>query len=364
MGAITQGGFIVITTVALTPAMCYSHPNGKFSVLKFPAVLCGSREHWGMAVLGGVLLLFAISFYGYVIVTLLSAPRMQSKEGIQVFFRRTRFLVLFFRLDRCFWGAVTLLRSLCLSFVPVLSPDDPYFQQFMLVLIFSLYGVCMCEKWPWKVPAMNIVDAGVCFSLIVLLVLTGPFMNEAEEKTKNVFMTLLSLGIIMLYLVLGAIMVLCMLTVVVSGKMGNLPYPFLLRRPVNLDKLSVQFANAIGELNKITGSDPGALSRSMQDWQMYDQIIVANCLQVLESYGMIGKTRHQDRVVSARLAWSQNMFGSTLSVQASGGKPINMPKLHDSANTETGSDAHLMPLESSKSSVNMEKEECNETARL
>ena len=43
--------------------MCYKHPNGLRSVLKYPDIICGSDEHTAMLVIGWILLIvFVLGF--------------------------------------------------------------------------------------------------------------------------------------------------------------------------------------------------------------------------------------------------------------------------------------------------------------
>ena len=40
-----EAGFGTMSAVGLQPLMCYSHPSGLYSVLKFPNVICQSGDH-------------------------------------------------------------------------------------------------------------------------------------------------------------------------------------------------------------------------------------------------------------------------------------------------------------------------------
>lgn len=45
MGQFWQVGFSTMSTVAVAPLTCYTHPNGQQSLLKYPNVICGSETH-------------------------------------------------------------------------------------------------------------------------------------------------------------------------------------------------------------------------------------------------------------------------------------------------------------------------------
>ena len=52
-----------MSATSLAPMMCYKHPNGLRSILKYPGVLCGSADHDMMLVMGWILLtVFVLGF--------------------------------------------------------------------------------------------------------------------------------------------------------------------------------------------------------------------------------------------------------------------------------------------------------------
>ncbi len=63
IGAFLQVGFSTMSATSLAPMMCYKHPNGLRSILKYPGVLCGSADHDLMLVMGWILLsVFVLGF--------------------------------------------------------------------------------------------------------------------------------------------------------------------------------------------------------------------------------------------------------------------------------------------------------------
>eukprot|EP00438_Fugacium_kawagutii_P005970 Skav202221 [mRNA] locus=scaffold2694:30565:31975:+ [translate_table: standard] len=78
-------------------AMCYKHPNGLRSLLKYPGVICGSAEHSAMLVIGSIFLaIFVVGFVvicGYAVykVPSWSIRRLDNRVGA------VRFLVFRFR---------------------------------------------------------------------------------------------------------------------------------------------------------------------------------------------------------------------------------------------------------------------------
>ena len=64
MGGFLQVGFNTMSALSLAPMMCYLHPNGQRSVLKYPGVICGSSDHEAMLLAGWILLMvFVLGFF-------------------------------------------------------------------------------------------------------------------------------------------------------------------------------------------------------------------------------------------------------------------------------------------------------------
>lgn len=55
MGTFIQVGFATLSALSLQPLMCYQHPNGLYSVLKYPSTFCGHSEQVIMIAIGMVL---------------------------------------------------------------------------------------------------------------------------------------------------------------------------------------------------------------------------------------------------------------------------------------------------------------------
>ena len=45
LGTLFAASFGTMAAVAMQPLMCYQHPNGQSSLLKYPDVICGSTQH-------------------------------------------------------------------------------------------------------------------------------------------------------------------------------------------------------------------------------------------------------------------------------------------------------------------------------
>ncbi|CAE7939899.1 unnamed protein product, partial [Symbiodinium necroappetens] len=45
IGALLQLAFSTMSTISMAPMMCFSHPSGVFSLLKYPSITCGTEDH-------------------------------------------------------------------------------------------------------------------------------------------------------------------------------------------------------------------------------------------------------------------------------------------------------------------------------
>lgn len=97
MGAFLQVGFSTMSATALSPMMCYKHPNGLRSILKYPGVICGSSEHDAMLAIAWILLIvFVFGFVVLCVVSVLMVPRWSVTRKNHLV-AAVRFLVFRFR---------------------------------------------------------------------------------------------------------------------------------------------------------------------------------------------------------------------------------------------------------------------------
>merc|ERR1712113_646796 len=65
-GTFAQIAFVVTASTSLTPLMCFSHPNGERSVIRYPEVLCEGGSYSVMVIVGMLLLAMAVGFISLV----------------------------------------------------------------------------------------------------------------------------------------------------------------------------------------------------------------------------------------------------------------------------------------------------------
>ncbi|CAL1166478.1 unnamed protein product [Cladocopium goreaui] len=158
MGQFMQVGFSTMSATALIPLTCYTHPNQKQSLLKYPDVICGTDEHGKMLAIGICLLIVGVfgflslcSYAAYMVPTW-SAREQHSRV------RAFRFLVFRFRLDSWWFGVPLLTRGPLIALPIVLATDYPAVQTVWLTFILLCFLACQALAWPWKVPLLNALD--------------------------------------------------------------------------------------------------------------------------------------------------------------------------------------------------------------
>ena len=73
-----------MSATSLAPMMCFQHPNGLRSILKYPGVICGSADHTSMLVFAGILLVvFVFGFVALCGFAVWKVPWLQTGEGSQ-----------------------------------------------------------------------------------------------------------------------------------------------------------------------------------------------------------------------------------------------------------------------------------------
>ena len=157
-----------------------SNGPGEYSLVKYPDVFCGSRDHGNMALVGVVVLCVAILFVVYYIWVISVAPRLAGHEAIAML----RFALQRFRPDMWWYGLLVLIRGLLFSFPAVVASNIP---NLVVVLMFSvqlIYVLTVAWFTPWKARLLNLVDC-ITGGLFVLLLASALEIVEAEAATTN-----------------------------------------------------------------------------------------------------------------------------------------------------------------------------------
>ncbi|CAL1162950.1 unnamed protein product [Cladocopium goreaui] len=203
IGVIMQASFATMSTIALESMMCYVHPNGSYSLVKFSSVTCGGSEQMGMIVAGVFLLfVFVIGFLVVVTCATIALPSWsarQMKSRIQCF----NFLIKRFRLDKWWFGIPLILRGPLMSLVVTCATDYPAVQVCMNSLILSIYTAIQATARPWKVPLLNWMDLFTSILLVQITLMSGLGIRSETQGFSNIYSASL------LLLLVCAIVVMC-----------------------------------------------------------------------------------------------------------------------------------------------------------
>ena len=112
MGHFLQTASTTMASFGLLPFMCYDHPNGQQSVLKYSSTLCGSADHVSMTIIGASLLVLSLTFFALCCFAARQAPSW-SMGSASVAARLTGivFLIQRFRPSKWWFGLILLARG-------------------------------------------------------------------------------------------------------------------------------------------------------------------------------------------------------------------------------------------------------------
>ena len=170
--------FPTMVNVGFSPFMCYTHPGGEESLLKYTDIFCRTEAHLTTQIAGGILLCFCIAFLAFS-----CAAAWNVAEWSIEWQAACKFMIEDFRPDRPWFGLITLCRGLLLSMPAVVAPNSPTLQLLSLnaVMLASLFFQCFFH--PWKAPAVNLLDALTqCLFITLIGVGLGGLVVSSDTK--------------------------------------------------------------------------------------------------------------------------------------------------------------------------------------
>jgi len=217
VGQFLQVGFTTMTSLSLTPFMCYKHPNGQESILKYSSVFCGTSEHGTMRFFGGCLMALATTFLIFCCFIAVKAPGWSGTWKLTA----VRFFVVRFRPDVWWFGLVLLFRGLLLSVPAVVVTDMPSIH-LAVMLIVLLIGLCVQTfVLPWKAPILNLVDALSNGCFVALLSVSLAFLEVDSGEAREILQGIAIFFSCAMVLILVFMIMLSLAGVVYSLAMGN-----------------------------------------------------------------------------------------------------------------------------------------------
>ena len=251
IGQFLQVTFSTMSTIALAPLMCYTHPNKAQSLLKYPSVICWSgAEHSAMLVAG--LLLLSIGVFGFVALCTYAAvkvPQWSATEKHHLV-RSFRFLVFRFRLDSWWFGVPLLVRGPMLSLPIVLATDYSHIQTIWVTAILAIFLTVQTLAWPWKVPLLNSLDCWISYCILILVAGSALYLNPVYDGVTTSFVDGFSMTMMVLIFSSIGLMVLMSVSALIHrvAMGGHQEYFFLNLGRVPDPKLVAQKLKEMGEL--------------------------------------------------------------------------------------------------------------------
>jgi len=316
MGQFLQVCFTSMVCMALVPMMCYSHPNGEKSLLKFSHVVCGSADHHLLLTFSVPLVALAFAFFAGAVFVAVAAPGM-ARRGNANFMQASRFLLFRFRPDCWWWGLVLMIRAVLMSLAPVVATDDSRVQMLLIIATLSIAMALQIYFWPWKVPLLNMLDAVISVCLMLVMMIVSSFIKNTVDddlngSSKAAFTTLLLVVVGGLYSSLVVLAVMAVIALWARGPLGSPHDSFNLRQAPDTELLSILFHDTADKIAKLPAKN---IEKVFSTLPIYDINLVERLITLVEQAGAMPG--------SGRISWSTRSSSIRQSIsEAEGALPV------------------------------------------
>ena len=192
-GSFVQSLFTAMSNIAMVPFMCYTHPTGDSTLLKYPNISCTSSEHSGwrldgadhfiMQLAGGTLLILCLTHFILCCWAACRAPSWSRNAphcliGIH-------FLMANFKPSNWWFGLVPLVRGPLLSVPSIATTNLPGINLTLMLCVMIVSSAFYLWFQPWKAPLLNLVDA-ISTSLFLVLLAISIYLEPAEPEALGI----------------------------------------------------------------------------------------------------------------------------------------------------------------------------------
>ncbi|CAK9061582.1 Uncharacterized protein SCF082_LOCUS32235 [Durusdinium trenchii] len=273
-GKFMQVGFTSMANLALMPFVCFRHPNGAYSMLKYSNILCGSVEHAVMEVFGGCLLALGLSFLAMCTVWTIMAPKWSSTSAGKL--GQVNFLIRRFQPNTWWFGLFLLARGPLLSLPTILAPDSSSLQLSMMLMVLMVSLCVQATVQPWQTPWLNLADTtAVAALLCVLAVSLGCADGECDPAMETLWMVLA----VSLLLILAFFLLMSWIGALYSKATGK-DLPFLnLYKTVQPETIVEGLQNLA---KKLSSQDQEQLKKAVASLCFYDLQCARLSIQALQ----------------------------------------------------------------------------------
>eukprot|EP00434_Breviolum_minutum_P002789 symbB.v1.2.002451.t1/scaffold99.1/size346285/7 len=309
MGQFLQVGFSTMSSTALVPLICYSHPNGQQSNLKNPNIFCGSEDHTLMVIFGVLLLVFGVCGFLSVCAWLAYRCPHYSNTGRYDLVQSSKFLLGRFRLDVWWYGVPLLVRGPLLALTVVIAPDTPALQVLFCQIILLSYMSLQLYHWPWKAPILNVVDFLSCFLITFLVVVTGFYIPAVTGDLESTFATLSTIVLGLLFAVVGLMVALAVLALFYRAAIGSQKELAIMTagKTPPPSAVSDDLFDSLQRLNPSTKED---IHEQLEILDVYDLKCLIAALTVLKSEVLPALDVRRASIASASIASRTNSINS------------------------------------------------------
>ena len=192
-GSFFQSFFTAMSNIAMVPFMCYTHPSGDSSLLKYPNVFCSSSQHstWNrstsehsiMQLAGGTLLVLCLSHFILCCWAVCQAPSWSRNAPHRLI--GIYFLIANFKPSKWWFGLIPLVRGPLLSVPSVATTDLPGINLTLMLCVMIVSSAFYLWFQPWKTPLLNLVDT-ISTSLFLVLLAISIYLEPAEPESLGI----------------------------------------------------------------------------------------------------------------------------------------------------------------------------------
>jgi hypothetical protein len=310
---------------------CYQHPNKLTSVQRFPHVICWTDEHISLIIPGICLLLFTVGFYVLAVYLAATVPK-RAAAGDIFFLCSTRFLFSRFHADCWWWGCVLMMRALCFTMIPVVARDSGRSQLLLVNVVLITAAVFQIRFWPWKVPLLNVADAGICILMAITSTTSTAFMEKETGASLEAFANLLMAQVGILYGFCTVVLVVAVVFVFRKGPMGEAHDVFNLQRAPHVGVLCNQLIDLVKTASGLEDQET-VIKEIFAELPFYDVMTVDHAFKILCVSGLtasFGQQRSSTRVeLPRRISVSSNNSAEPCShIPVDAKASLSMPRPH------------------------------------
>ena len=179
-GTIVIAFLVGIVSLMTRPLQGFPHPNGVYTVTKYPTVLWGEGDHDKMLIIAAPSLLMPIAFVSAACWAVRQYPA-RIMMGDLFFLRCWRLLFFRFHPKAYWYGPVLNSRNVATALGPVLPAAFAQIALLQLVLALSLSLIV--GVLPWRVKGANVIDCA-CHVCLLAMVLPAAFFAEDKYLTE------------------------------------------------------------------------------------------------------------------------------------------------------------------------------------